>query len=194
MAKDEQRETKPSQQDIIEKVKAEAAAKKAPEKADATVKKDSEVKDADPSLEPNEEPAKVEKPTPTNEDLPDEDPDAALKKIEDEADAAEADAKALYNETQRKVINKRAKDIINSDMDANTDDGEVGKKSAGPIDASDSKLSSKDKQERGNAAAAKLRAIVLDFSPAVPDEHVVFGRAGIKYTVGDLRDLFALRQ
>lgn len=177
MAKDEKKE---SQQDIIEKVKAEAAAKKAPEKG--------------AKAEPNEEPVKVEKPTPTNEDLPDEDPDAALKKIEDEADAAEADAKALYNETQRKVMDKRAKDIINSDMDANTDDNEVGKKSVEAIDTGDSKLSNEEKQNRGNAAAAKLRAIVLDFSPAVPDEHVVFGRAGIKYTVGDLRDLFALRQ
>jgi hypothetical protein len=44
----------------------------------------------------------------------------------------------------------------------------------------------------GEAAARKLRIIAMSHSPTAPDSHVLFGAAGTRYTLGDMRDLFGL--
>lgn len=43
--------------------------------------------------------------------------------------------------------------------------------------------------EKVRAAGQKLRSIALDYPLTTPDEQVVFGRGGITFTLGDLRDL-----
>lgn len=71
-----------------------------------------------------------------------------------------------------------AERIMNGDDGANTDDEYVGEKSAADI-----------KRESAKESANKLRTIALDFQRSTPDEHVLFGRAGIVFTLGDLRAL-----
>lgn len=44
------------------------------------------------------------------------------------------------------------------------------------------------------AAAKKLRLIAADYPLSTPDEHVVFGRAGHRFTLGELRTLFDLQR
>lgn len=44
-------------------------------------------------------------------------------------------------------------------------------------------------RQKSRLAAEKLRRIALDYQRSTPDEFVIFGRGGIKYTLGDLRDL-----
>lgn len=71
-----------------------------------------------------------------------------------------------------------AERIMNGDDGANTDDEYVGERS-------------KKDMERDAAENSynKLRTIALDFQRSTPDEHVLFGRAGIIFTLGDLRAL-----
>ena len=41
-------------------------------------------------------------------------------------------------------------------------------------------------------AQKKLRTIALSYPRSTPDAHIIFGAAGIRYTLGDLRDLFGM--
>lgn len=49
------------------------------------------------------------------------------------------------------------------------------------------------KAESAKAAVAKLEKIFHSHSPAAPNEHVLFGHADTKFTLGDLRALFSAR-
>lgn len=60
-------------------------------------------------------------------------------------------------------------------------------------DAADEQYSPASADEK-EAAAKKLRLITADFPLSTPDEHVVFGRAGMKFTIGELRTLFDLQR
>lgn len=49
------------------------------------------------------------------------------------------------------------------------------------------------RNQRGKAAGDKLVKIAQSFPRTTPDEHVVFGFGGIKFTLGDLRDVTGIR-
>lgn len=46
--------------------------------------------------------------------------------------------------------------------------------------------------QRTEEAMKKLHRIALDYQRSTPSEVVVFGRGQLKFTLGDLRDLFGL--
>lgn len=48
------------------------------------------------------------------------------------------------------------------------------------------------KMVRAEEAAKKLRQIALSYPATTPNEHTVFGFGGHRFTLGELRDLFAL--
>ena len=51
-----------------------------------------------------------------------------------------------------------------------------------------------EKREAGERAARKLEKILHGYSPTAPDEHIVFGNGADKFTLGDLRAIFAGRR
>lgn len=103
---------------------------------------------------------------------------AAAEKAKKEADekaAAELKAKA----------DAEAERIMASDEGANEDDEYV--------DGRNAQNELGDKRQKAEAAYTKLRNIALDFQRSTPDEHTLFGRAGIVFTLGDLRSLTNVR-
>lgn len=93
-----------------------------------------------------------------------------------ESAAAEKAEKERVEAELKKVAEEEAERIANSDEGANTDDEYVG-----------------GKQEAARKAYGKLRSVALDFQRSTPDEHIIFGRAGVVFTLGDLRDLTNVR-
>lgn len=103
---------------------------------------------------------------------------AAAEKAKKEADekaAAELKAKA----------DAEAERIMASNEGANTNDEYTDGRSGTKIGA--------DYDKAALAAYNKLRTVALDFQRSTPDEHTLFGRAGVVFTLGDLRDLTRVR-
>lgn len=116
----------------------------------------------------------------------------AQQKAAAEAEAkakAAAEAKAKEAEDAKlaelkKLADAEAERIAASDEGANTDDDYTDGRSQN---------SKSDKRALAEAALGKLRNIALDFQRSTPDEHIIFGRAGVVFTLGDLRDLTNVR-
>lgn len=102
---------------------------------------------------------------------------AADKAAEKAAADAEAELKAKAD--------AEAERIMASDEGANENDEYV--------DGRNAQNNVGDKRKQAEAAYTKLRNIALDFQRSTPDEHTLFGRAGIVFTLGDLRSLTNVR-
>lgn len=103
------------------------------------------------------------------------------------AEAKEAEAKAKEDAKLaelKKLAYAEAERIAASDEGANTNDDYTDGKSQN---------SNSDKRALAEASFGKLRSIALDFQRSTPDEHIIFGRAGVVFTLGDLRDLTNVR-
>jgi hypothetical protein len=70
----------------------------------------------------------------------------------------------------------------------------LDKKAAALEDSRDDSASDTGKADAAHEAAKHLESIALEFPLSTPDEHVVFGFAGKKFTLGQLRSLFNLRR
>lgn len=104
------------------------------------------------------------------------------------AEKAAADAKAKHEADEKAKAELKAKAdaeaerIMASDEGANKDDEYI-----------DAPSNVADKRKAAEGSFHKLRSIALDFQRSTPDEHVIFGRAGIVFTLGDLRNLTNVR-
>ena len=63
----------------------------------------------------------------------------------------------------------------------------------GPHQANTAGRDDNIRHARGRKSAEKLRLIALSYPLTTPDEHIIFGFGGYKYTLGDLRDLTNVR-
>lgn len=121
--------------------------------------------------------------------------DAELKAMAEQKalDAAGTDEKAKKNEELNAAALREAERIFNQVGDEESDvqrdpryASEVAQMFAAP------RTSEEEKIARGQEAAEKLRRIAISYTQTAPNEHIIFGAAGIVYTLGDIRDLFGL--
>lgn len=99
------------------------------------------------------------------------------------AKAAEEEAKAKAAEEERI---KKQQEELEAEAEKNAEIAMRAEKSPEEAEMD-------ERHERSHAAAKKLKTMAMDFLRTTPDEHVVFGRAGIQFTLGDLRDLTLIR-
>lgn len=69
--------------------------------------------------------------------------------------------------------------------DADKDEGDVP--IAGDDEPVDQRRAVSEKHKLANEAAERLKTIAMAYAPSAPNEHVIFGNGGGKFTLGDLR-------
>lgn len=109
---------------------------------------------------------------------------AAEAKAREDGAAKAREAEDAKLAELKKLADAEAERIAASDEGANTNDDYTDGKSQN---------SKSDKRALAEASFGKLRSIALDFQRSTPDEHIIFGRAGVVFTLGDLRDLTNVR-
>lgn len=131
-------------------------------------------------------------------------PQEIAQKIADKAKAEKAKASAPEKEEDElvKAVNTpdeplspeaqaAADAIINSDIDANTEETQL----PSPPSRLDRELLNSryiPTQEQAKAAYEKIRQVAVAYQAETPDTHIVFGHGKVRITLGDLRDLFQL--
>lgn len=152
--------------DVIAKVKAEQEAKK---KAEIEAKEAERIK------------AEQEKDDPSLKDAPKPNP---------ELEKAAADAAAKIEKAEKDAGDVPvAEDGPQMDRDNRAAAAKIGLQTLGLNVAQ-----SDDRQyAKARNAGEKLRLIAISYPQTTPDEHVIFGFGGHRYTLGDLRDLTNVR-
>lgn len=136
----------------------------------------------------------------------------AKKKASEEANSR-ARAAAAEAEAKEQARIKAEQEKLDPDADKKPENPELAKAAADaaakieqaekdandvPV-AEDSPQMDRDNRQasarhaKSRNAAEKLRLIALSYPLTTPDEHVIFGFGGHKYTLGDLRDLTNIR-
>lgn len=132
--------------------------------------------------------------------------DAEKKKLEDAAVAEQAgidaDNKALA-EKQRLADEKSAKDdaamkahqakVDEASKAATEDDESDGEDEQPALRPGQTRLPPDNTDDRA-AAIKSLENIAISYPLTTPDSHVIFGFAGIRFTLGELRAIFNLRR
>lgn len=130
--------------------------------------------------------------------------EAAKKEAAEKAKIAEAEEAARIKAEQEKLdpdankgpenpeLAKAAADAAAKIEKAEKDSGDVPVAEESPHMDRDNRAQSA-RHAKARSAAEKLRLIALSYPLTTPDEHVVFGFGGYRYTVGDLRDLTGVR-
>lgn len=156
----------PSNQEMIEKIKADEAAKKAAGTTENTPEQELEKLNneagGDVKLTPEQQ-AEVDR--------------IAGQSVEYEELDEEA-PEPVKNDERRPAEVTRDVEELDEDQQAALADHRLGQE---------------ELHNRMRAAGSKLRMIAMDYPKTTPDEFVIFGRGSLRFTLGELRDLTNIR-